>query len=66
MPKKQTRRDRIKLSPATVHPDTHRALLEIKNERSCPMGMAIDELYWRMKRALDELAEARKHEQVAA
>lgn len=47
--------DRVKLSPATIHPDVARALREIQGERKCPMGMAIDELYWRLDRALQEI-----------
>jgi len=43
--------DRIKLAPANVHPDVARALREIQAERSCPMGMAIDELFYRLQRA---------------
>lgn len=47
--------DRVKLSPATIHPDVALAIRQIQSERACPLGMAIDELFWRLERAQLEI-----------
>lgn len=47
--------DRIKLPPMRVHPTVNEAIRKIQRERSVPLGAAVDEIFWQLQRAKEQL-----------
>lgn len=57
MSKKATKPDRVQIAPVTLNREVWEYLVKIKTERSCPMGMAIDELYYEWRRLQKRILE---------
>lgn len=53
MPKKTDDGGRVVLPQTTIHPETMKAIRAIKSEKRVPLGVAIDEIYWRWKQTVE-------------